>query len=261
LIRKLRKLYSIARCKKHLLQLSVVFLLMLFINLPEAFAGPPFTTDDPEPVDYKHGEFYLGLQYRNSRDQVATTIPHIEFNYGLLPEMQVHLIAPLQYAKPEGQESHTGYGDTEVGVKYRFIKETDYMPQVGTFVMLELPTGDSALGLGNGKTQCFLPVWVQKSWGPWTGYGGGGYWINPGDGNRNWWQFGWVLQREINRILTLGAEIYYKTTSIENGDDSKGYTIGAIINVTDKHHLLISAGQDVSGPNYFSFYLAYQLTF
>ena len=25
----------------------------------QTFAGPPFLTDDPEPVDYQHWEFYL----------------------------------------------------------------------------------------------------------------------------------------------------------------------------------------------------------
>jgi hypothetical protein len=37
--------------------------------------------------------------------------------------------------------------------------------------------------------------------------------------------------------------------------------VGAIINLTDNHHLLLSGGQDVSGPNYHSFYIAYQFTF
>ena len=27
-----------------------------------ARAGPPFFTDDPEPVEYKHGEFYIATQ-------------------------------------------------------------------------------------------------------------------------------------------------------------------------------------------------------
>jgi len=35
--------------------------------------------------------------------------------------------------------------------------------------------------------QAFLPVWMQKDVGDWTVYGGGGYWINPGAGQKNWW--------------------------------------------------------------------------
>jgi hypothetical protein len=236
------------------------WLIIVFTSGP-ALAGPPFLTDDPEPVEYRHWEVYLASQYKHERDQNSATLPHIEINYGLIPEVQIHLIAPLQYVKQEGKSSQYGYGDTELGVKFRFLKETNILPQAGIFPLVELPTGDSDRGLGNGRAQYFFPLWLQKSWGPWTTYGGGGYWVNPGEGNRDWWQFGWLVQREINKILTLGAEIYYKTANKEDGDASKGYNIGAIINLTDNHHILISGGQDVSGPSYCSFYFAYQFTF
>ncbi len=53
---------------------------------------------------------------------------------------------------------------------------------VGVFPFLEVPTGDEALGLGAGHYRGYLPVWFQKSSGDWTTYGGGGYWINHGNG-------------------------------------------------------------------------------
>jgi hypothetical protein len=241
--------------------ITALFCLVLIITPRTTLGGPPFKTDDPEPVEYKHWELYLASQYSKDRDQESATLPHVEINYGLLPNLQVHLIAPIQYVKPEGGSSQYGYGDTEFGIKYRFVEESPCVPQIGTFPLIEIPTGDVTRGLGNGKTQFFLPLWLQKSWGPWTTYGGGGYWFTSGNDNRDWWYFGWLLQREINKKLTLGAELYYKTSSKADIDESKGYTVGAIINFTDNHHLLLSAGQDVWGPNYFSFYIAYQFTF
>jgi len=234
----------------------------VFLLMPKlAAAGPPFLTDDPEPVEYRHWEVYLATQYTHDRDQDSATLPHLEVNYGIVPNVQIHLIAPLVYVKPEGSGSQYGYGDTELGIKYRFIQETDYIPQVAIFPIVELPTGNSNEGLGNGKTQYFLPVWLQKSWGPWTTYGGGGYWINPGEGNRDWWQFGWLIQRDINKALTLGTELYYKTANSSNGNDAVGYTFGAVINLTENNHVLLSIGQDIDGPNYLSTYIGYQLTF
>jgi hypothetical protein len=241
---------------------TISFLLLFFIfSSAVALAGPPFVTDDPETVEYKHWEMYVASQYKHDRDQTSVTAPHLEINHGLLPDVQVHLIAPLQYVKPEGEASQYGYGDTELGIKYRFIRETQSRPQMATFPIIEIPTGDLSRGLGNGKTQFFLPLWFQKSWGPWTTYGGGGYWFTSGDGNRDWWLFGWQLQREITKKLTIGAEIYYKSSSMVDIDESKGYTVGAIINFTENHHLLLSVGQDIYGPNYLSCYIAYQLTF
>jgi hypothetical protein len=46
-----------------------------------AFAGPPFRTDDPEPVEYKHWELYLASQGSFDHDEGSLTAPHVEINY------------------------------------------------------------------------------------------------------------------------------------------------------------------------------------
>jgi Putative MetA-pathway of phenol degradation len=239
----------------------VVLFLQLALGQIAAWAGPPFFTDDPEPVEYRHGEIYAASQYIQARDGKSATLPHFEFNYGVAPNTMLHLITPFLYVKPEGEPSQYGYGDTELGIKFRFIHETDSIPMVGTFPLIEWPTGDSDRGLGNGQAQIFLPLWLQKSWGPWTTYGGAGYWINQGEGNKNWWYFGWLLQREISEQFVLGGEIFHRTISEEGGEASTGFNLGAVINITDNHHILLSAGRDFDGPNLFTGYVAYQYTF
>ena len=59
------------------------------------FAGPPFVTDDPEPVDYQHWEFYIASQDSELGGDWSCTAPHFEINYGAAPDWQLHLIAPL----------------------------------------------------------------------------------------------------------------------------------------------------------------------
>ena len=65
--------------------------------------------------------------------------------------------------------------------------------------------------MGNGKTQVFVPVWIQKEFGKWTTYGGGGYWFNPGEGNRDYWFAGWEVQRKLTEKFTAGLEIQFRT--------------------------------------------------
>jgi hypothetical protein len=234
---------------------------LVFILTPVlAFAGPPFRTDDPEPVEYKHWEVYLASQGSLDHNERSLTLPHVEINYGVLPNVQLHLLAPLEYVKSEGQASQYGYGDTELGVKIRLIQETDWWPQLGIFPIFLLPTGNEDKGLGSGETQVFLPLWLQKSWGPWKTYGGGGYWINPGAGNRNYWFFGWEVQRDMSEYLTLGGEIFHETASEVGGESNTGFNLGAIINFSELHHLLLSVGSDFSGPSDFFYYIGYQLT-
>lgn len=174
---------------------AALVIALLAIIATSARAGPPFRTDDPEPVEYRHSEIYVvweGTSGHVAPDADTGSLPQLEFNYGILPDVQLHVIAPFAYLSTAGGRTLRGYGDTEVGVKYRIVHEAKSLPQVGIFPLIELPTGDAARGLGSGHTQVFLPVWVQKSWGDWTSYGGAGWWRNPGAGQRNWTYLGWL---------------------------------------------------------------------
>jgi hypothetical protein len=223
-------------------------------------AGPPYITDDPEPVDYQHWEFYLATQHEVTRDGAAGTLPHIEINYGAVPNLQLHLIAPLAYARPSDGGTNYGPGDIELGAKFRFVQESDRIPMVGTFPLLELPAGSESKGLGSGHLHGLLPLWLQKSVGPWTGYGGGGYWFNPGPGNLSYWYIGWLLQRHLSELATLGAEIFYTTADRTDGSGNLRFNVGLILDFTQNHHLLASAGRSIAGETRLLGYLAYQLT-
>lgn len=227
-----------------------------------AVAGPPYVTDDPEPVEHRHLEVYLATQGGYDRDRnLVFTAPHLEVNYGAALDLQLHLIAPLQYARPAGGGTAAyGYGDTELGAKYRFVHEGDVVPQVGTFPLVELPTGDSARGLGAGKVQVFLPLWLQKGIGPLLAYGGGGYWINPGAGNHDWLFVGIHLEAKLGPV-SPGFEVFHGTSRHEGAPGETRFDVGAAIDVTDLHHVLMSAGRSLdTGAPAFQWYLAYQLT-
>ena len=228
-------------------------------------AGPPFVTDDPEPVDYQHWEFYIASQHIETAAGWSGTAPHIELNYGVVPNVQLHLIAPLAYDAPAGGSAHYGYGDTELGVKFRFIQETGDLPQVGIFPLLEVPTGSESNGLGSGHVQAFLPLWLQKGFGDWTVYGGGGYGINFGPGNENWGFGGLVVQRQVTKNVLLGAELYHSTANLAtmeaSGPADTAFNIGTVIDFNEHQHLLFSVGRSVDGPTDFQMYVAYQFTF
>jgi len=154
---------------------------------------------------------------------------------------------PLASARPPGGPTWFGAGDAEVGVKYRFIQETSKRPQIGIFPQIELPTGNASQGLGNGQVWARLPVWVQKSWGPWTTYGGGGYVINRAPGMRSHGIAGWLLQRELGKRLTLGGELYSEGASLMGARASTVLNFGGYYNFTKNFSLLFSAGRDISG--------------
>jgi len=185
--------------------------------------------------------------------------PAMELNYGPLPDVMLHIIAPVAYDAPAaGGVSHFGYGDTEIGLKYRFVHETGLLPMVGIFPLVEIPTGDSHKGLGNGQAQYFFPVWLQKDFGPWTTYGGGGYWINPGPGNKNYWFSGILLQYNFSDSFYLGGELFHQTANTVDGEDSLGFNLGGSLPLMKNIQLLFSAGSGLTrtSGNQYSYYIA-----
>jgi hypothetical protein len=225
-----------------------------------ALAGPPFITDDPEPVELRHWEVYLASMALKTPLDRSGTFPHVEVNNGVSPNVQAHIIAPCAFDRAAGEPLHRGYGDTELGLKYRFIQEGRTRPMVGIFPLVELPTGAASRGLGSGHAQWFLPVWLQKSWGPWTTFGGGGYWIHPGKDNRNYWLFGWAVQRDLSEHVTLGGEVLRTTPSATDGRCELAFNLGGYYDFDDEHHLLFSAGRGNADTEFMS-YLAFQWTF
>jgi hypothetical protein len=241
------------------MRLLLIPSLILVIFSGSAAAGPPFVTDDPEPVEYRHWEFYLASEIFVEKNDSSGTLPHIEINYGVFPDVQLHLIAPIAFHHAD-DATQFGFGDMEAGVKFRFIHETDWLPQIGTFIMVEIPTGNSVRGLGNGAAQVFIPLWLQKSWGSWTTYGGGGYGFNTVKDGQNWWYVGWQAQFSFPMLATLGAEVFYTTSHEKGGDSDFSFNIGLIVDITGHHHIMLSVGRDIIGPVEVQGYIAYQLT-
>ena len=223
-------------------------------------AGPPFLTDDPEPVDLDHWELYVFGQGDRGPEYNAITGPAIELNYGILPNTQLHLIAPIANFSSIGSGWNSGYGDTELGVKFRLMDETDSLPQIGIFPMAELATGNSRNGLGNGKTWYRLPLWIQKTWGPWTSYGGGGLTLNAAPGQRNSGFAGWLVQRDLGKFLTLGSEIFWQGSDAVGGPGFAISNFGGSVNFSETFNLLFSAGRSISGERHTIWYLGFYWT-
>lgn len=227
-----------------------------------AWAGPPFVTDDPEPVEYKHFETYLASEQTGTLGGHNTT-NLLEVNYGAMPDVQVSFSVPYVINTPAGMGTQAGPGDVMMGVKYRFVQETDSRPMVAVYPSVIAATGNANKGLGNGGAQIFLPVWLQKSDGDWHTFGGGGYWINRAPGGASHWYFGLAMMNDVTEHLSLGGEAYHATDQKPLDNASNGFNLGGIYSFDKHNRLLFSAGRavvELSSQNSYSTYLAYSLS-
>jgi hypothetical protein len=202
-----------------------------------AVAGPPYATDDPEPTETGHWEIYAftaGTRADGSFDGVAGA----DLNYGPLPNVQLTATLPIDFIRDRGM--HAGIGDVELGVKYRFINDETAGISVAIFPRVILPTASRRFG--TGRVQLLLPVWAQKDFGPWSLFGGGGYTINPGAGNRDFWQSGLALTRNVTPRLSLGAEVAHQGPDAAGARSTTALGVGGIYHVAGPFSLLFSGG-------------------
>ena len=225
-----------------------------------AAAGPPFLTDDPEPIPYRHWEAYLFGTLDQSGGARAGQGPAVELNYGFAPDFMAHLIVPAAYVSPAAGPAASGWGDVTLGLKYRFVHETGHRPEVGIFPMLSLPTGSARRGLGNGRPVLQLPVWVQKSWGRWTTYGGGGVTLNDAPGARSSGFAGWLVERQVSPSLLLGGEVFSQGSTAVDAPGTTIVNAGGQIALTRILSVLFSGGASVAGARHTVAYLALYAT-
>ena len=223
------------------LWLTVVTATLLAGTAP-AHAGPPYVTDDPEPTDTGHIEHYA---YVSGTNGPGATVGEtgLDLNYGGAKDLQLTAVLPLEYGAGHGARAEPG--DFQLAGKYRFLHQSPggWAPDAAVFPASGLSTGGRAFS--SGRTTFFLPVWLQKDFGSWSSFAGGGYEINPGPGRRDYTLVGWAVTHGFTDRLNLGVELYHQTSSVIGGAPSTNLGFGAIYQLT-KHLALLASG----GPGF-----------
>jgi hypothetical protein len=204
-----------------------------------AFAGPPYLTDDPAPTDTGHWEIYTftaGEGQRSTLDADAG----FDLNYGPVKGVQLTATLPLSVSHDPLEGWRNGTGDIELGVKYRFLNDEKDGISAAIFPRTILPTSSLAPG---ERTRFLLPVWVGKDFPGGTSlFGGGGYEINPGPGNRNFWQAAAAVTHDFTSKVSIGGEVAWQQSDTVGRSHQTRAGIGSILKLSDHYALLFSGG-------------------
>jgi len=68
------------------------------------------------------------------------------------------------------------------------------------------------------------------------------------------------MQRRLRERAALGTEVFYTTPDQVGGEANLRFNVGLVLDLSDHHHVLVSAGRGIVGDGLFQGYAAYQLT-
>lgn len=218
---------------------TAIAALALAVASAPAFAGPPYLTDDPVPTDTGHWEIY-GFAAGEGRHSTLDGDAGFDLNYGPVEGIQLTATLPLSLSHAPLEGWRRGIGDIEVGVKYRFFQDESRGLSAAIFPRAILPTASRSPG---EKTRFLLPLWIGKDFAGGTSlFGGGGYMINPGAGNRDFWQAAVALTHDFGKQFSAGAEVTRQGSDTAGGTAQTRAGVGSIVKLSDHYALLFSGG-------------------
>ena len=240
---------------------AITLLIIPRLLMPVALAGPPFVTDDPEPTDYRHFEIYAFAQGSSSHSDTDSSFG-IDFNYGATPDLQLTAVVPYEVETPSGGATATGFSNVELAAKYRFLHQESAGWDAAVFPRLFVPSASAEVG--ERHISMLLPLWVQRSWGDWSTFGGGGCALNRSRDTQDYCLLGWALTRHLLPNLLIGAEIVHQGADAKGGRAATGMGGGGVYDLNDHLHLMAYFGpglQNTSQTARYTWYASVLFTF
>ena len=129
-----------------------------------AQAGPPFLTNDPGTPGNGNWEINLGAMQLSERHSATTQLPQLDANFGVGERLQLTYEVPYVFASATGEPDHSGWGNSVIGAKWRFLDQGEGGWQVATFPQFVFARSASAVsnGIATEGPRLFVPLEVSR---------------------------------------------------------------------------------------------------
>ena len=188
-----------------------------------AFAAPPLTIDDAEPVAFPESELDVGTTYEKSSDNKHFGFP-IALTQGVLETLQVNVGLGGQtdeQLETGSSNTESGFQDLTAGAKWKVLDQSDYLPALALVPTVKFPTADKDKGLGSGKTDYDFTVTATRSITDISNFhfNVGYSWIGGSDSEdaSDFVHFGAAADYLLTESVQLVAEVFSQK-EIENGN-------------------------------------------
>jgi hypothetical protein len=223
-------------------------LILILLSAPLsalAQGGPPMITDDPDTPGPGYWEINLSAVIEKSQSERRYEAPGADINYGLGKRIQLKFEIPWINAGKPGEPLQAAAGNSNSGVKWRFLGQEGQRLAWSIYPQLELNTGQAALkkGLVDEGPRFLMPTEVTVQIGRLELDGEvGREFVKHGD---NGWVAGLLTEFEFSRASEFLAELHAEKNGAAPAELILNF--GARQKLTEQLVLLMSAGTAVAG--------------
>ena len=198
--------------KPFLVHATVLFFLLLACT-SSAFAqgGPPLVTTDPGTPGPENLEINVGVMPILRKDVKLVEVPQFDINYGVGERIQLTVFIPFVWQTATGQTSATGWSNSFLGVKWRFLDHGENGLNIAMFPQIEVQGSNASIknGIADGGTRLLLPFEFSRKVGPIdTNFECGYYFQLNKPASHNERFFALALWHDVTKRLQLIGEVY-----------------------------------------------------
>jgi len=227
-------------------------------------AGPPLITDDPDTPGPNHWEINLAATMEKFDSEWGWELPLLDINYGVGERIQLKYEVPWILVDGDGQEHKSGLGNSEFGIKWRFLDQESSGIAISTYPQFSFNSLRSSVDreIVDDGSEFVLPFQIARTFGAAFVYVEVGYaWL---EHLSDEWAYGIAVEYEIGETFKLLGEFHGVA---EQGfqNDELLFNLGFKWHFHENVALMGSTGQSLREPEgdeqFIVSYLGFQFTF
>ena len=229
-----------------ILGLQLFFSLSFVSAVALAQGGPPLITDDPDTPGPGYWEINLSSLLEKSSSERRLEAPFADINYGVGKRIQLKFEIPWLNVRQNGNRNQSGPGNSNFGVKWRFLGQEGKRIAWSIYPQLEVNTKHSVAerGLVDEGRQFLFPTEVTLEMGRFEFNGEvGRNFVQKGESG---WIYGLATEVEFHPHFELLGEVHGERSG--NGPADIIVNVGGRPKITRQIVLLIAAGRTVQRP-------------
>ena len=201
--------------------------------------------EDPGILEPGGWEIIVAMKGESRPSTESAQLPVLDVSYGLTRNTQISVVVPRQHIESRGESSTSGWGNGEIGYKWRFFSNEKVEMAIAPVYSHPLDHGSTIRGVAEDLSVLNVPVVACLVTGEWTWNFQVGYAIKSTSGNL--WDYAVTLGHPLGQSADFFLEVW---GGADDNFDNKAsnYRVGLNFAFSERTHLLASIGGAISSP-------------